>query len=123
MSYKIERISFHSHNGRTYEMEKEIRSVFGDYDYSCVSKLKSEDLAVMLDALLEKKEILHEIHLIPMELVATGISVTIPLESNDSDVYLQQLHELIHIIGTPKDIFENDGKFYANWTRNIVTWF
>jgi hypothetical protein len=77
----------------------------------------------MLDALFEKKGILHEIHLIPMELVATGISVTIPLKSNDSDVYLSQLHELIHIIGTPKDIFENKGTFYANWTRNIVTWF
>lgn len=123
MSYRIERITFRSHNGRTNEIEKHLRSVFGNYQYSCVSKLKSEHLAVMLDALLEEKKIYHEIHLIPMELVSTGLSVTVPLVSNDPDEYLPQLHELIHIIGVPVTIFENDGKFYADWTRNIITWF
>lgn len=123
MSYRIERITFRSHNDRTNEIEKLLRRVFGNYQYSCVSKLKSEHLAVMLDALLEEKKIYHEIHLIPMELVSTGLSVTVPLLSNDPDEYLPQLRELIHIIGVPVTIFENDGKFYADWTRNIVTWF
>ena len=123
MSYRIERITFRSHNDRTNEIEKTLRSVFGSYQYSCVSKLKSEHLAIMLDALLEEKKIYHEIHLIPMELVSTVLSVTVPLLSNDPDEYLPQLRELIHIIGVPVTIFENDGKFYADWTRNIVTWF
>ena len=123
MSYRIERVTYHSYNGSTREIEKMIRRVFGNYDYSCVSKLKSEHLAVMLDALLEEKRIYHEIHLIPMELVSTGMSVVVPLESGEPDTYIPQISELIHIIGVPTGIFESQGKFYTNWTRNIVTWF
>lgn len=123
MNYEIDRITCHSYNGRINKIEKAIDNVFDDYKYSCVSSIKSEDLKIMLDALFEAKGIYHNIYTIPMVLVSTGLSITIPLESNEPESFIPQLREIIHLIGKPTGVFENDGKFYANWVRNIVTWF
>lgn len=120
----------HSYNKKTRILESRIGKGDMEFFRSNVSKVRSEQLLPMLNGLLTSlgfKEDEYDLHLIPMELCQTGLSLTLVFNRKYIDRLCNNHHrygKLISVIGCPQDIVEVRLNTYALcWTRNIVQWF
>ena len=107
-------------NGKTFELEKRIKERFS-HCKSEVSGIRSEDLYPMMEGWLKTNIFSnYDIHTIEMVLAATGLSIAIQIDDIDD----HKLIKCMSILGCPKDVYiGDDGKFYAHWIRNVISWF
>lgn len=125
------RFTSYCSNSKTRILEKRIITKANkDYYKSKVIDIKSEHLMPMVEGLLESlfyKEHEYDVHLIPMELIPTGLSIKVVLDRSaitNAFSPFSRINALINVLGCPQDIVEVSLNTYAmSWTRNIVQWF
>jgi len=107
-------------NEKTFKLEKCIKERFSHYK-SQVSNIPSEDLYPMMEGWLKSRICTdYDIHIIEMILTATGLSIAVQIDDIDD----HRLTKCMSILGYPKDVYiGDDGKFYAHWIRNVISWF
>lgn len=125
------RFTDHCSSPKTRILKKKIITKENKYFYkSKVTGIKSEHLMPMVEGLLKSllyKEDEYDIHLIPMDLIPTGLSIEVVLDKTEiTNTYspFSRTGSLIRVLGCPQSIDEVSLNTYALcWHRNIVQWF
>ena len=130
----MEKITCYGCSPQTREIEKFIKNTFYKPEHPMAS-ISTENVEIIADALFKKYQRNYSIEVIDTAglLVEDGCIITTQLEPlDDWDgkegtfekkwLYLH-LDNIIDVLGKPTSVIEAGGKYYARWTRNIITWF
>lgn len=132
----MERLTVYSYNNQTRTIEEFIKSSSWRHsEHHPMQKVSTENVRVIVDAIMKHYGRDYEMHPIYIELLSDcGLSVTMKLDALDNwdgkklsyDTKLN-LHSNISYIadalGLPNSVIYSNGHYYAQWIRNMVLWF
>ena len=130
----MKKISCKCFNQETRKVEQFINNEFWK-DVHPMQDISSTNVKIITRALMEvhsKDYCIDHIDLTPFSsdglIIEMKIDVLDDWKGKEADYNFKQrlyafLADVVEVLGKPTHIFKADKSFYAEWTRNMVTWF
>ena len=129
----MKRCPYKSFNQKTSKVEQFINDTFRKKNHP-MKDVSSVNVKILASALMDAYHKEYCIDFIDLLSASTGIMIEMKLDALDDwkdeemnhstkDWLYKSLKNIIEVLGNPTEVFESEGSFYAEWTRNIVTWF